>query len=507
MNTLQIDHHRLADSLDAVCQKWDISGSLFLVDKAAKYLYNRHFGFSDRDHHLKTNPKTRYALDAEAPFLVKLCAFHLIDRGQLKATDKLEKHLPEYTLGKDITIKHLIKDNSGIPDFYFSGLMKAFEDNPKHKQLPHDQRIPLEKLSLYESRSYPQVLEFIKSHPLDYLPGTLDREGSLSNTVVLAEVLRRITQKTLRNYLIDDLLKPFDIEAAPLMEGQVSDLIKGGKLANPYCTFRRKTLIRIPLDALSPQATGSLFTLDQDQASRLVHLLASGRLFGPTTWDQLLKLDKNGLTPLFENANGYYCANIELMDTGLYFYFNPQSGLAFASLVNEAQKFENHNNQWYYYRKAAREAVAAATTFPTQTRYEKLNRENLWHALELQVEDTQKEFVLEAKSSIAMGLLYPTKVAFAQMEGHLCVGLLVLDINPKKAWYNIDIIIIDKQFQGRGYGKHMVKWALDYLKKAGAKELNIGVSRYNYGAQKIYMAAGFSTKTVYNEGMTLSMTL
>jgi len=91
------------------------------------------------------------------------------------------------------------------------------------------------------------------------------------------------------------------------------------------------------------------------------------------------------------------------------------------------------------------------------------------------------------------------------MEGSRAVGLLVLDINPKKNYFNIDIIIIDKRFQGKGYGKIMLNWAIETLKKQGAKELEIGVSRYNHAAKKIYMDAGFTPKAVYDGGMNLHM--
>jgi RimJ/RimL family protein N-acetyltransferase len=53
----------------------------------------------------------------------------------------------------------------------------------------------------------------------------------------------------------------------------------------------------------------------------------------------------------------------------------------------------------------------------------------------------------------------------------------------------------------------MLKWAVDYLKNEGAKELEIGVNRFNIAAQKLYLSVGFSVKAVYEEGMTLHMEL
>jgi len=89
------------------------------------------------------------------------------------------------------------------------------------------------------------------------------------------------------------------------------------------------------------------------------------------------------------------------------------------------------------------------------------------------------------------------------MEGDRAVGLLILDIDKKKNHYYIDIVQIDRRYQGRGYGKIMMLWAVDYLRNQGAKELEIGVNRFNIAAQKLYRSVGFDIKAIYEDGMTM----
>ncbi len=137
----------------------------------------------------------------------------------------------------------------------------------------------------------------------------------------------------------------------------------------------------------------------------------------------------------------------------------------------------------------------------------RINKKNIWNALNIKVEPEQIEYVLEAKSSIAMCLAYKNYQAFAEMEGDRVVGLLVLDINKKKDHYYISIVQIDRRYQGRGYGKIMMEWAVEYLKKQGAKELEIGVSRFNIAAQKLYQSVGFDIKSVYEDGITMHAVL
>lgn len=53
----------------------------------------------------------------------------------------------------------------------------------------------------------------------------------------------------------------------------------------------------------------------------------------------------------------------------------------------------------------------------------------------------------------------------------------------------------------------MLQWTVDKLTQEGAKELEIGVNRFNHAAKKIYLDIGFQPKAVYDGGMTLHMKL
>ena len=68
-------------------------------------------------------------------------------------------------------------------------------------------------------------------------------------------------------------------------------------------------------------------------------------------------------------------------------------------------------------------------------------------------------------------------------------------------------MLIDKRYQYRGFGKIMLEFAVDYLKKAGAKRLEIGVNRFNFPAQKLYKSVGFTEDNVFEEGIIMSQKL
>lgn len=66
---------------------------------------------------------------------------------------------------------------------------------------------------------------------------------------------------------------------------------------------------------------------------------------------------------------------------------------------------------------------------------------------------------------------------------------------PGKRIY-ISRIIVKKDFSGKGYGKKLMNYAIDYAKNNGYKEISLGVNLDNYIAFKLYVDLGF-TKIQY----------
>jgi diamine N-acetyltransferase len=262
-------------------------------------------------------------------------------------------------------------------------------------------------------------------------------------------------------------------------------------------------LIEVSLDFDSD----SLFSLTVDDFNKLLQGILSKKILSKKIWKLSKKYDDDEQSIFFSPVNGFHCRSTEFFGFGIHTYFNFKDGIAFGSIVNEEQILEHAPNGLNYFRKESRDIVTSLFTYPKNTKMKKINKNNYWDALQLEVEAEQRQNVLDAKSSVAMSLVHKEKIGFVQMEGTTAVGLLVLNVDHKKKEYSIDIIIIDKKFQGRGYGKLMVKWAVDYLKDKGANRLTIGVKRTNVGAKKIYLNAGFKPSSVYSGGMELSIKL
>lgn len=490
---MKLNEKQLSADIDAVAKDWDISGSILVMDHD-QCLHQKTYGFANRSKGVANTPDLTILLHSEAEPLVAFCILLLLDQGKLSLKDPLSKYIPEYQHADKMTLDHLLKSNSGIVDYFYGHKMVELEASETHQGLSDGEKLVAEQMAYIGEMGFEKVLHRIGDLPLEYEPGTPESPRSLTNTAFLAEVVRRASGLSLFDFQHQYLFGPLGMTG-----------VQEGKLPNTVSSmvYNEVHLQPVPLKQGVPGA----FTATLKDFEKLLQAMVKRQIFTEKTWKKALAYNTDGDGIGFSNANGLDCCSLEFLGYGFYFYFNHESSMGFGSMNNERQTFRFENGQWLYFRRALREVVETAYTYPKATKIIKLNKENFWHAVNIQVEESQAAFVLEAKTSIAMSLLYKTKRGYVQMEGGRAVGLLVLDINPKKDYYNIDIIQIDKRYQGRGYGKHMLDWAVTELKAAGARELEIGVNRYNLPAQKLYKNAGFKAKKVTDGGMQMHMTI
>ena len=90
---------------------------------------------------------------------------------------------------------------------------------------------------------------------------------------------------------------------------------------------------------------------------------------------------------------------------------------------------------------------------------------------------------------IALGNFYPMTL----VEQNKIIGHLILR-NPdsNKDIVRLGFIIVNPDLRGKGYGKTLIKEAIEYAKKTlNAKEINLGVFENNESACHCYKSVGF----------------
>ena len=141
-------------------------------------------------------------------------------------------------------------------------------------------------------------------------------------------------------------------------------------------------------------------------------------------------------------------------------------------------------------------------------RLEKINGKNVWDILKLSVSEDQENFVARNETSIieayttitANGHAFP----FGIYDGDMPVGFLMVGFDKDDYWedapaiaagnYNFWRLMIDKKYQGRGYGKEAVRLALDFIKTfpcGKAEFVWLSYEPENDNARRLYASYGF----------------
>lgn len=129
------------------------------------------------------------------------------------------------------------------------------------------------------------------------------------------------------------------------------------------------------------------------------------------------------------------------------------------------------------------------------------NDNDIWLAMNFKLGDNQVDFVTENIISIAQAYVNPTKnLPYLIYVDNNPVGFIML---RNDLWLNQDHnytwrIMIDKNHQGKGYGKVACKIAINIFEKIGAKFINISVDENNQRSIKLYESLGFSYAGKYD---------
>ena len=138
----------------------------------------------------------------------------------------------------------------------------------------------------------------------------------------------------------------------------------------------------------------------------------------------------------------------------------------------------------------------------------KINRNNVGEILKLEVFDNQKSFIATNNSSIIEAYIAITEnnyvITFGIYKDDTPVGFLMIgfDVNsddesaPKiaKGNYNIWRFMIDKKFQGKGFGRKAMVLALEFINTfpcGTAKYCWLSYESDNDVARQLYKSVGF----------------
>jgi beta-lactamase class C len=167
----------------------------------------------------KAHPDSMFLLGSiTKPLAAAVPVMILVDRGEVKLSDRAVKYLPEFNEGarKDITIEQLLTHTSGLPD--------QLENNNELRA----QHAPLS--------------EFVKGAvrtPLLFAPGTQYHYQSMG-ILLAAEIVERVTKTPLPDFLQQHLFTPLGMSRSVLGLGQ----------------FKKSDMVPMQTEHAAPEAGG-----------------------------------------------------------------------------------------------------------------------------------------------------------------------------------------------------------------------------------------------------------
>ncbi|HUU78427.1 MAG TPA: GNAT family N-acetyltransferase [candidate division Zixibacteria bacterium] len=92
-----------------------------------------------------------------------------------------------------------------------------------------------------------------------------------------------------------------------------------------------------------------------------------------------------------------------------------------------------------------------------------INRENFEELISLHVTPEQEQFVASNLYTIAQMQFKEEKIALGIYTGGIAVGLIAYDLEDYDIWR----LMIDSQYQGKGYGRKAIELVLNVLRNDG----------------------------------------
>ncbi|MBZ5665145.1 MAG: beta-lactamase family protein [Acidobacteriia bacterium] len=104
-----------------------------LVEKSGKVVFEKAYGFADREHRVRNTPATRFHIASMSMQFTAGAILRLVDEGSIKLDGHVGEFVPGIEGADKITIRDLLTERSGLPDI---NSLPDYADVLQHHQTP-----------------------------------------------------------------------------------------------------------------------------------------------------------------------------------------------------------------------------------------------------------------------------------------------------------------------------------------------------------------------------------
>ena len=170
---------------------------------------------------------TRFPVGSVSKQFCAAAIMLLKEDGKLSTTDTLDKYFPDYSHGKDLTLKDLLTMQSGIPEMLGSHLrLSSSNDDQKEGS-----DVCIVSATANEADNRKAIKDWIFRQELDFEPDS-DCLYSNSNYFLLADIVEQVSGQKYGDYLKEHIFSPLGMNAT----GLITELKNADDLAQPMFT-------------------------------------------------------------------------------------------------------------------------------------------------------------------------------------------------------------------------------------------------------------------------------
>jgi CubicO group peptidase (beta-lactamase class C family) len=187
----------LQQRVDAIFAEWDkptSPGCAVGLIRDGRFIYKRGYGMASLENSVPISPSTVFLVGSVSKQFTAASVLLAESQGHLSLDDDIRTYLPEMPdYGDPIAIRHLMRHTSGIRDYY--QLFGLAGEDPIYNTLPNEQIITM----------------LARQERLNFTPGT-DYGYSSSNHLLLGEIVKRATGKSLREFAEENIFRPLGMK-------------------------------------------------------------------------------------------------------------------------------------------------------------------------------------------------------------------------------------------------------------------------------------------------------
>ena len=188
------DYEQVLKNIESLLKKNNVKGASFIVLNEEGVLYSNQLGISDKvkEGNIVIDKDTKFPLDKMKKLFLPIAIMQLVEKELISLDADIKNYLPEFSIKNrfeesKITISDLLENRAGIPGDDIDLFLKS------------------------NGKDYYAVLEYLKEQYLIAPPKMMSAKSDIGY-VLLAIIIEKITEKKYDEYLIENILKPMDIE-------------------------------------------------------------------------------------------------------------------------------------------------------------------------------------------------------------------------------------------------------------------------------------------------------